>query len=125
MGFNGIIIAAVQTHNAAPSSSQQGDRAELLLNNGEIPCLRQICWRVHSRFLSQIQRLSQYALLYTRVKTPSAMGVQMGKMILRQCGERTLQMRVGCEVNKETLSDIKLEGQVESSWGGQDQRTIS
>jgi hypothetical protein len=28
-------------------------------------------------------------------------------------------------VNKETLSDIKLEGQVESSWGGQDQRTIS
>ena len=46
------------------------------------------------------------------------MGVQMGKMIMRQCGERTLQTRVGCEVNKETLSDIKLEGQVESSWGG-------
>ena len=80
--------------------------------------LCQICCRVHSRFLSQIQHLSQYALLDTRVKTLSAMGVQMGKMIMRQCGERTLQMRVGCEVNKETLSDIKLEGQVESSWGG-------
>jgi len=61
------------------------------------------------KVLSQRSFLSQYALLDTRLKISSAMGVQMGTMILRQCGERTLQMKVCFEVNKETLSDINID----------------